>query len=138
MKLLATRIVDAQRDPSVILPGGVFVTRLHTLRPSRSIPTPTVPSEKVTTALAGPKNLSVTSKSIQLDGTASTSADGKPLTYAWTMAQGSPVAAILSANTGTPLVQFSQGRGIYTFVLTVTDSTGATAKDSVTVDYRGN
>ena len=138
MKLLATRIVDAQRDSSVILPGGVFVTRLHTLRPSLSVPTPTVPSEKVTTALAGPKNLSVTSKSIQLDGTASTSADGKPLTYAWTMAQGSPVAAILNANTGTPLVQFSQGRGIYTFVLTVTDSTGATAKDSVTVDYRGN
>jgi hypothetical protein len=27
---IATTIVDAQRDPSVILPGGVFVTRVHT------------------------------------------------------------------------------------------------------------
>jgi hypothetical protein len=26
---VATTIVDAQRDPSVILPGGVFVTRVH-------------------------------------------------------------------------------------------------------------
>lgn len=31
-KLIATTIVDAQRDPSVILPGGVFLTRVHTLR----------------------------------------------------------------------------------------------------------
>ncbi len=32
-QLIATTIVDAQRDPSVILPGGVFVTRVHTLLP---------------------------------------------------------------------------------------------------------
>ena len=30
---IATTIVDAQRDPSVILPGGVFVTRVHTRLP---------------------------------------------------------------------------------------------------------
>ena len=52
------------------------------------------------------------------------------------MAQGSPVAAILEANTSTPVVQFSQGRGVYTFVLTVTYSTGATARDAVTIDYQ--
>ena len=34
-QFLATTIVDAQRDPSVILPGGVFVTRLHTRLPDR-------------------------------------------------------------------------------------------------------
>ena len=33
-RLIATTIVDAQRDPSVIVPGGVFVTRTHTLLPS--------------------------------------------------------------------------------------------------------
>ena len=32
-QLIATTIVDVQRDPSVILPGGVFVTRVHTRRP---------------------------------------------------------------------------------------------------------
>lgn len=32
-RLIATTIVDVQRDPSVILPGGVFLTRVHTRRP---------------------------------------------------------------------------------------------------------
>jgi hypothetical protein len=30
---IATTLVDAQRDPSVILPGGVFVARVHTRLP---------------------------------------------------------------------------------------------------------
>ncbi len=34
-QFLATTIVDAQQDPSVILPGGVFVTRIHTRLPDR-------------------------------------------------------------------------------------------------------
>ena len=34
-QFLATTIVDAQRDPSVILPGGVFVTRVHSRLPDR-------------------------------------------------------------------------------------------------------
>jgi hypothetical protein len=137
-KIIATRIMDAQRDPSVILPGGVFVTRLHTLRPTVLGQTPTTPPQVKTVAVAGPKNVTATSRSIQLDGTSSSSADGKPLSYLWTMAQGSPQAAILGGSTATPAVQFSQGRGTYTFLLTVTDSTGATAQDSVSVDYRGN
>jgi hypothetical protein len=33
-QLIATAIVDAQRDPSVIVPGGIFVTRTHTLAPN--------------------------------------------------------------------------------------------------------
>lgn len=33
-QLVATEIVDAQRDPSVIVPGGIFVTRTHTMAPS--------------------------------------------------------------------------------------------------------
>jgi hypothetical protein len=33
---VAITIVDAQRDPSVILPGGVFVTRVHTRMPDPS------------------------------------------------------------------------------------------------------
>ena len=138
-KLLATRIFNMQREPSVLLPGGVFVTRTHALRPSKTeAGTPTPPQEVRTVAVAGPKNVTETARSIQLDGTKSTSADGKPLTYLWTMVQGSPLAAILSATTATPTVQFAQGSAAYTFLLTVTDSTGATASDFVTVDYRGN
>jgi hypothetical protein len=32
-RLIATSIADAQRDPSVVIPGGVFVTRVHTRLP---------------------------------------------------------------------------------------------------------
>lgn len=93
-----------------------------------------------TVASAGPKGLTVTSRQITLDGTASTSADGKPLTYAWSIPQGQgyPSAAILQAETATPTVQFNQRQAVYTFQLTVTDSTGTSATDVVTVNYAGN
>ena len=137
-QLIATTIVDAQRDPSVIVAGGIFVTRTHTLLP----PPPTAvngnpPPQTQTVAIAGPKNATVTSRDLQLDGTQSTSADGKFLTYLWTMAQGSPQAAILGGTTATPTVQFSQGRGTYMFQLTVTDSTGKSATDLATITYLG-
>ena len=39
---------------------------------------------------------------------------------------------IVNANTATPTVQFGQ-KGIYVFVLTVTDDTGKMATDSTTI-----
>ena len=33
-RLVATAIFDIQKDPSVIVPGGIFLTRTHTLRPT--------------------------------------------------------------------------------------------------------
>lgn len=33
--LIATTIADAQQTPSAIIPGGVFVTRVHTRQPSQ-------------------------------------------------------------------------------------------------------
>jgi hypothetical protein len=89
-----------------------------------------------TTAVAEPKNATVINREIQLDGTKSTSADGKALTYQWTMAPGSPQAAIVKANSATPSVQFVT-RNAYTFQLTVTDATGKASSDSVTVNYAG-
>jgi hypothetical protein len=91
-----------------------------------------------TKAVADPKNATVVSGEIQLDGSTSTSADGKPLTYQWTIPQGSPSAAILHGNLAIPTVQFSQGRGLYTFLLTVTDSTGTSSTDVATVNFVGN
>jgi phospholipase C len=91
----------------------------------------------VTAAVANPKNATVTQKQYQLDGTASTSVDGKPLTYQWTVQPGSPTAAILGANTATPTVQFEHGQGTYIFLLTVTDSSGKTATDMATITYAG-
>jgi phospholipase C len=95
------------------------------------------PTPAVTAAVANPKNALVSQKNFQLDGSASTSFDGKPLTYQWTIAPGSLSAAILAGNTATPTVQFSTG-GTYTFVLTVTDSAGKTATDTATITYQGH
>jgi len=89
-----------------------------------------------TTAVANPKNVTVNNFNYTLDGTASTSADGKPLTYAWTLGSGLP-ANISYANTATPVVQFVSHQGTYSFILTVTDSTGKTATDTATINYNG-
>ena len=86
-----------------------------------------------TTAVAGPKNFVTLSPEIQLDGTQSTSADGKALTYLWKVASGSSQAQILSANTATTFVLLQGGPGVYTFTLTVTDSAGNTATDTVNI-----
>jgi hypothetical protein len=96
-----------------------------------------VPAAK-TKAVADPKNATVVSNEIQLDGSMSTSSDGKPLTYQWTIPRGSPSAAIYHGNSATPSVQFSQGRGVYTFLLTVTDSTGTSSTDVAIVNFAGN
>jgi hypothetical protein len=86
-----------------------------------------------TQAVARPTNTFVTAQSIALDGTASTSADGKPLAYAWTIPLGSPSVAMSGATTATPTVQFSKTRGTYMFQLTVTDSTGKSSTDTATM-----
>jgi hypothetical protein len=97
-----------------------------------------VPAAK-TTAVASPKNATVVSRELRLDGSMSTSADGQPLTYLWTIPQGSPSAGIYGGRTATPSVQFTQrGAAVYTFLLTVTDSAGNSAADMVTVNYQGN
>ena len=87
------------------------------------------------TAVAGPKDLTTFAIQVQLDGSKSTSTDGKPLTYQWSVAPGSPVPAMSGANTATPTVQFPTGPVAYILELTVTDSTGRTATDNVTVNF---
>jgi hypothetical protein len=91
-----------------------------------------------TTAIAGPKNLTSVSKWIQLDGSASSSSNGGALSYLWTIAPGSPTAGISGSTTPTPSIQLAGGRSIYTFQLTVTDSAGTAATDTVSVNYQGN
>jgi phospholipase C len=91
-----------------------------------------------TTAVAGPKNATATTNQFQLDGTKSASFDGKPLTYQWAVITPGPTASISNGNTATPLVQFNSGAGAYSFVLTVTDSSGKTASDTVTISYIGH
>ncbi len=91
-----------------------------------------------TTAVAGPKNTTAFSKWLQLDGSQSTTTGGGALTYQWSIPAGSPTAGISGANSAKPNVQLGGGGGIYTFLLTVTDSSGNTSMDSTTINYQGN
>jgi hypothetical protein len=91
-----------------------------------------------TAAIAGPKNAIVVARQFQLDGTASLSADGKPLTYQWTIPLGNQPAAIIGGDTATPIIQFGIQKVAYTFQLTVTDSMGKTSTDLLTINYVGN
>ena len=96
---------------------------------------PTPAATAITMAVAGPKNLTSTQRDQQLNGDASTSADGKALTYSWRVVSGS--AGIYGGQISSPTAQFSGGAGPYTFELTVTDSTGVMSKDTVTINYAG-
>ena len=105
--------------------------------PNRCGPVPPPVTGVVTAAVAGPKGLTVQSRQFQLDGTKSISGPGGVLTYLWTIPYGSPSASMLGATTATPTVQLGQ-RGTYTFQLTVTDSKGVSATDTVSVNFQGN
>jgi phospholipase C len=102
---------------------------------------PTVPAgnlnnvSQTTSAVAYPKNGSVTVASIQLDGAASTSSDRKALKYFWSLGPGSLSATITNANSATPMVQLNGGVGNYSFLLSVTDDLGVTSTDVATVTY---
>lgn len=76
----------------------------------------------------------INSNQINLSASQSTSSNPGPLSYSWTLSQGSSGAAILQGNTATPIFEFTRP-GTYQFNLTVTDATGLTATATVTVQY---
>ena len=93
-----------------------------------------LPGGTTTRAVASPKGLTTKALQVQLDGSTSTSSDGGPLLYQWSVAPGSLPAVILGSSIpGTATVELTGGAGTYTFILTVTDSSSRTATDTVTV-----
>lgn len=86
------------------------------------------------TADAG-ADFSTLSLQVQLNGSNSSDPDNDELTYSWVVSGRS--ATILQSNTNRPIVQFGGGLGDYVFQLTVTDPSGASSTDTVTVMYLG-
>lgn len=89
-----------------------------------------------TKAVLLPKKQTAYSNLVQLDARKSVSPDGKPLRYHLRQISGN-TANILHADTDMPSLQLA-GYGRYEFELTVTDSSGAEAKDRAVVDYNGH
>ena len=57
-----------------------------------------------------------------------------PVTYSW-QAVGLPLAAILHADTATPIVEFTSGPGQYTIQLTVTNAAGQTSTAALVIQF---
>ncbi len=92
-------------------------------------PAPNVPP----VANAGPdQTITLPTNTVNLTGAASSDADGTITAYAWTKISGPAAGTIASPAQVTTAVN-SLVQGVYEFQLTVTDNSGATAKDTVRV-----
>ena len=98
--------------------------------------TVTVQTNTAPTADAGADQLVAEGATVTLDGTGSSDAESRTLTYAWAQTSGSPSVMLGGAATASP--RFTAPTGLaqdaaLVFTLTVTDGRGLTDTDTVTV-----
>ena len=90
-------------------------------------------ANQIPVANAGPnQSITAPASTVILNGSASSDPDGTITAYNWVTISGPGSITISNSNTATPSVQGLM-TGVYIFELTVTDNSGATAKDQVTV-----
>ena len=78
------------------------------------------------------QTITLPTNSVTLDGTGSKDPDGTIASYSWTKISGPTSGTIVSATTATTVVN-TLIAGTYIFQLTVTDNSGASASDTVTI-----
>ena len=84
-------------------------------------------------ANAGPdQTITLPTSSASLNGTQSADPDGTIASYSWSKVSGPGTPTITSGTTATPVVSGLQA-GQYVFQLTVTDNSGASSSDQVTI-----
>ncbi|MBO9198815.1 T9SS type A sorting domain-containing protein [Niastella sp. MAH-29] len=93
------------------------------------------PANKPPTASAGPDQvITLPTNFVTLNGSASKDPDGSITKYLWTQTSGPTGSLALISNSGSNITDAkSLVAGTYVFSLTVTDNSGATAKDDVTI-----
>ena len=104
--------------------------------------TPPPTTSGVTIVVTGPGGAVSSTNTFQvfvnnviLDASKSTSTNAGALSYSWSIAPGFPTGGgIVGANTATPTFQLTSPQ-TYQYTLTVTDSTGAKATTTVTIQY---
>lgn len=117
---------------SVLPSPGVSPTPTPT---ESETPPPTTAQNHAPVADAGPNQVVNPSALVILDGTASIDSDQDTLTYSWRQVSG-PKVNLVSERTATPSFSAGAENESYIFALTVRDSKGASAADSVTVAVR--
>jgi hypothetical protein len=90
-------------------------------------------------AVAGPQNVTTSSKTLQLNATGSMSANGSiPIvSYLWQTVLGDN-ASVQNPTSPTPTVTFLGGPGIYNFGLVIADAAGNTGTTQLAVIYTGS
>ncbi len=82
-------------------------------------------------------NVAAPIATVVLDGSKSYDPDGSITTYSWSKISGPSPLTVTNSNTAKPSLQ-NPAAGVYVFELTITDNSGATAKDQVTVTVTGS
>jgi len=120
---------------------GPFAATVLPSAPSGSSGTTPPPPAGITIVITGPGGATAstntfqsTSSSISLDASQSTSSNPGGLSYSWKSAPGYPTISIQGGNSAKASVLLLYS-GTYELILTVTDSTGATATATVTLQY---
>jgi Secretion system C-terminal sorting domain/PKD domain len=127
--LLLFSINSIQAKTVVIDGGSEFITVPDMTTSAPSQPPPNVPP----IANAGPdQTITVPASSVILNGSASYDPDGTIVSYSWVLVSG--LGSVIISNSNQVIAGISGlTPGSYTFQLTVTDNSGATSNDSVTV-----
>lgn len=119
---------------------GPFAANVLPTAPSGGGGGTTPPPAGITIVITGPGGASATntfqtnSGGVNLDASQSTSSNAGGLSYSWKTAPGYPTIGIAGGNTAKPSIQLNVP-GTYELILTVTDSTGATATATVIIKF---
>ena len=128
-------VKTAQVAPTIIAALGLNPQALDGVQKEGTEVLPGLGLDSAPSVVIAPVPADLVSSSIQLDASHSTDANGLPLSFLWSNPTHN--AGMTGANTATPTVQFAGGRGQYSFSVLVTNSQGASASKTVSVNYFG-